>query len=200
MAADARAANETHPCTITSANTRAPARPQANPRKDQNAIHDRTNTEIPKTRARRADKQPKPRERRWVMVSQAEPGSREQRNIRRATTMYPRPRASVVAVCPRAALGIPNFNNFWPFLKSGPRGVTVSTLDPESSDRGSNPREAFHAGSDIEHTRAHATRHGLTSPEPQPPNQRTRANVVYTTDSYLMHHRVHTRHGTRWQA
>ena len=24
-----------------------------------------------------------------------------------------------------------------------PRGVTVSTLDPESSDRGSNPREAF---------------------------------------------------------
>ena len=24
------------------------------------------------------------------------------------------------------------------------RGVTVSTLDPESSDRGSNPREAFH--------------------------------------------------------
>ena len=25
---------------------------------------------------------------------------------------------------------------------SGPRGVTVSTLDSESSDRGSNPREA----------------------------------------------------------
>ena len=25
----------------------------------------------------------------------------------------------------------------------GPRGVTVSTLDSESSDRGSNPREAF---------------------------------------------------------
>ena len=24
-----------------------------------------------------------------------------------------------------------------------PRGVTVSTLDSESSDRGSNPREAF---------------------------------------------------------
>ena len=28
---------------------------------------------------------------------------------------------------------------------SGPRGVTVSTLDSESSDRGSNPREAFSA-------------------------------------------------------
>ena len=26
---------------------------------------------------------------------------------------------------------------------SWPRGVTVSTLDSESSDRGSNPREAF---------------------------------------------------------
>ena len=26
-----------------------------------------------------------------------------------------------------------------------PRGVTVSTLDSESSDRGSNPREAFDA-------------------------------------------------------
>ena len=26
---------------------------------------------------------------------------------------------------------------------SRPRGVTVSTLDSESSDRGSNPREAF---------------------------------------------------------
>ena len=26
---------------------------------------------------------------------------------------------------------------------NGPRGVTVSTLDSESSDRGSNPREAF---------------------------------------------------------
>ena len=26
-----------------------------------------------------------------------------------------------------------------------PRGVTVSTLDSESSDRGSNPREASHA-------------------------------------------------------
>ena len=25
-----------------------------------------------------------------------------------------------------------------------PRGVTVSTLDSESSDRGSNPREAFY--------------------------------------------------------
>ena len=28
-------------------------------------------------------------------------------------------------------------SNIWP------RGVTVSTLDSESSDRGSNPREAF---------------------------------------------------------
>ena len=28
-------------------------------------------------------------------------------------------------------------------MVSGPRGGTVSTLDPESSDRGSNPREAF---------------------------------------------------------
>jgi hypothetical protein len=27
--------------------------------------------------------------------------------------------------------------------KPGPRGVTVSTLDSESSDRGSNPREVF---------------------------------------------------------
>ena len=27
---------------------------------------------------------------------------------------------------------------------NGPRGVTVSTLDSESSDRGSNPREASH--------------------------------------------------------
>ena len=26
----------------------------------------------------------------------------------------------------------------------GPRGVTVSTLDSESSDRGSNPREVFY--------------------------------------------------------
>ena len=35
-------------------------------------------------------------------------------------------------------------------LTSWPRGVTVSTLDSESSDRGSNPREAFviSAGSD----------------------------------------------------
>ena len=29
------------------------------------------------------------------------------------------------------------------FLCNRPRGVTVSTLDSESSDRGSNPREAF---------------------------------------------------------
>ena len=29
---------------------------------------------------------------------------------------------------------------------SGPRGVTVSTLDSESSDRGSDPREALCAG------------------------------------------------------
>ena len=29
------------------------------------------------------------------------------------------------------------FQDMWP------RGVTVSTLDSESSDRGSNPREAF---------------------------------------------------------
>ena len=29
--------------------------------------------------------------------------------------------------------------------KQRPRGVTVSTLDSESSDRGSNPREAFPA-------------------------------------------------------
>ena len=29
-----------------------------------------------------------------------------------------------------------------------PRGVTVSTLDSESSDRGSNPREAFSSHSD----------------------------------------------------
>ena len=28
-------------------------------------------------------------------------------------------------------------------MATGPRGVTVSTLDSESSDRGSNPREAF---------------------------------------------------------
>ena len=28
-------------------------------------------------------------------------------------------------------------------LGTWPRGVTVSTLDSESSDRGSNPREAF---------------------------------------------------------
>ena len=28
-------------------------------------------------------------------------------------------------------------------VSSWPRGVTVSTLDSESSDRGSNPREAF---------------------------------------------------------
>ena len=29
-----------------------------------------------------------------------------------------------------------------PLLATWPRGVTVSTLDSESSDRGSNPREA----------------------------------------------------------
>ena len=29
-------------------------------------------------------------------------------------------------------------------LSIWPRGVTVSTLDSESSDRGSNPREAFY--------------------------------------------------------
>ena len=29
-------------------------------------------------------------------------------------------------------------------LTKRPRGVTVSTLDSESSDRGSNPREVFH--------------------------------------------------------
>ena len=29
-------------------------------------------------------------------------------------------------------------------LSMWPRGVTVSTLDSESSDRGSNPREALH--------------------------------------------------------
>ena len=33
-----------------------------------------------------------------------------------------------------------NKNHNWP------RGVTASTLDPESSDRGSNPREAFSHG------------------------------------------------------
>ena len=31
-------------------------------------------------------------------------------------------------------------------LGTWPRGVTVSTLDSESSDRGSNPREAFQVG------------------------------------------------------
>ena len=35
-----------------------------------------------------------------------------------------------------------------------PRGVTVSTLDPESSDRSSNPREAFFG-----------SRHGLLHPK-----------------------------------
>ena len=30
------------------------------------------------------------------------------------------------------------------FVSMGPRGVTVSTLDSESSDRGSNPREVFY--------------------------------------------------------
>ena len=30
-------------------------------------------------------------------------------------------------------------------MSTWPRGVTVSTLDSESSDRGSNPREAFQA-------------------------------------------------------
>ena len=50
----------------------------------------------------------------------------------------------------------------------GPRGVTVSTLDPESSDRGSNPREAFlwpDAPTDPAHPSASAT----TDPYPAPP-------------------------------
>ena len=36
------------------------------------------------------------------------------------------------------------FAGILPLLHSQwPRGVTISTLDSESSDRGSNPREAF---------------------------------------------------------
>jgi hypothetical protein len=48
--------------------------------------------------------------------------------VLRVTLTFQQPRKND-AICTM------NFN--WP------RGVTVSTLDPESSDRGSNPREAF---------------------------------------------------------
>ena len=50
-----------------------------------------------------------------------------------------------------------------------PRGVTVSTLDSESSDRGSNPREAFKIGSKSADWQAW---HCIAGP-PSPPNTTT---------------------------
>ena len=60
--------------------------------------------------------------------------------VRRATAEVERPRLDKVVQRKRvAALAADSVaaTNIWP------RGVTVSTLDSESSDRGSNPREAL---------------------------------------------------------
>ena len=54
---------------------------------------------------------------------------------------------TTTATPPRWAQGPPgkqeSYENVFDACIIWPRGVTVSTLDPESSDRGSNPREAF---------------------------------------------------------
>ncbi len=60
------------------------------------------------------------------------------------------------------------------WICSGPRGVTVSTLDSESSHRGSNPREALlRFGNHAAH--ANASYLHLTRPRTRAPNTQTRA-------------------------
>ena len=49
---------------------------------------------------------------------------------------------------------------------SRPRGVTVSTLDSESSDRGSNPREAFLFVPTVVASRACASQARIQCPKP----------------------------------
>jgi hypothetical protein len=48
-----------------------------------------------------------------------------------------------------------------PEIDTWSRGVTVSTLDPESSDRGSNPRATFNDGHSAVEMRAPSRRGSL---------------------------------------
>lgn len=75
------------------------------------------------------------------------------------------------AVCGRRqppAAGSPHASGHTEDVK-WPRGVTVSTLDSESSDRGSNPREAYASGGDSAPS-LRAARWPPAPPDAQPQN------------------------------